>query len=484
MTGQDLTTTSIISLENFLADNTEFNDFDDIMTFTQETLSEEIDDSILRFIDEPKDATDLLMYFQDKTRNMSGIVETKLEDMIAKFDSETINRLFYKNKVLQFIFDSTYLTDRLNKLVQFTYGEKPEEAMVESLDVFRDIIINFTFSNVIFEDRYKRTMKDMRKSTILADTDSVFINLNNYIQDTTAKLNLDKENKVQQMTVMNVYVDVITQVLKKIFWKLTGNMGLLDEFKPLINMKSEYLYKRIMCTRNKKNYSGIITGELGKLLNHPVLDVKGLAIKKTTVPKRLRVKFTEILTEDILDAEHINIREILGKFDALGLEVERSLKAGELGYSLPKSIEQLDSYKNPSTLEQVRGALVWNALERDNQIMPPEKVNLLKLKTADKNHPALIELSIKYPKKYAVIMKTVFNEGLDKDPEIDISRFGMSVIAVPKGVEQIPEYLRPLIDYRTMVSKNMQNGYIMLESLGIYIEEIDSTQYKSNIIEL
>ena len=35
------------------------------------------------------------------------------------------------------------------------------------------------------------------------------------------------------------------------------------------------LYKRILLTRNKKNYAGLITGELGRLLDRPVLDIKG-----------------------------------------------------------------------------------------------------------------------------------------------------------------------------------------------------------------
>ena len=140
-------------------------------------------------------------------------------------------------------------------------------------------------------------------------------------------------------------------------------------------------------------------------------------------------------------------------------------------------------YKDPSSLEQVRGAIIWNALEPDNQIVPPEKINLLKLKTVEKDHPELLKLRETYPKKYATIMKVVYNVD-NEDQDVDISRFGMSVIAIPKGVERIPEYLRPLIDYRTMVSKNMQNGYILLESMGIYTEEVDSTKYKSNIIEL
>ena len=49
MTGQDLTTTAIISLENFLGDNAKFNDFDDIMHFVNETLSEVLSINLEKF---------------------------------------------------------------------------------------------------------------------------------------------------------------------------------------------------------------------------------------------------------------------------------------------------------------------------------------------------------------------------------------------------------------------------------------------------
>ena len=206
---------------------------------------------------------------------MSATAKEQLLKFTKSLGTEEINRLYYKNKVMEFIFGSTYLRKKFKDLSQYKYEESPEEAMKEGLEEFRNIIVEFCFSNVIFEDRYKRVMKDMRKTVVASDTDSVFINLNNYVIDTTAELGLDKENKTQQMTVMNIYVNVVTEVLKQIFWKMTGNMGLLDEYKPIIAMKSEFLYKRILATRNKKNYAGLITGELGRLLDRPVLDIKG-----------------------------------------------------------------------------------------------------------------------------------------------------------------------------------------------------------------
>ena len=48
------------------------------------------------------------------------------------------------------------------------------------------------------------------------------------------------------MTVMNIYIDIVTEALHRTFDRLTGNMGLLEDYKHIINMKSEFTYKRIM----------------------------------------------------------------------------------------------------------------------------------------------------------------------------------------------------------------------------------------------
>ena len=60
----------------------------------------------------------------------------------------------------------------------------------------------------------------------------------------------------------------------------------------------------------------------------------------------------------------------------------------------------------------------------------------------------------------------------------------MGCSAIPKGDEKSPEYILPFIDYTGMVNKSMTNGYILLESIGIYISDVSLTKYKSNIIQI
>ena len=102
-------------------------------------------------------------------------------------------------------------------------------------------------------------MKDKRKCIVTVDTDSNFINLDKYVREVSEMLNLDKKDETQQMTVMNIFINITTDVLKKTFWTLTTNMGLIDRCKPIINRKSEFIYKRLMLTRNKKSLKNCIT---------------------------------------------------------------------------------------------------------------------------------------------------------------------------------------------------------------------------------
>lgn len=502
MTGQDLITTSIIAMESFLSNNVLFEDTDDVLTFISNVRSEDHALDTAAYINIYVSNDMLLNYLISRTKE-DGEVDYNIVGNIVKglTENECI-RIYYKNNLIELL-KNRWFEEALREMTKYEYAEKPAEEIKGILAEFKNAILEFAFYDRLYEDRYKRATKDKRKSIIVVDTDSNFINLNNYIEFVTEMLQLNSSNEKQQLTIMNIFIDVVTETLKRTFWTITTNMGLIEKAKPIINMKNEFVYKKIMTTRNKKNYGGIITSELGNLLSKPVLDIKGLAIKKTSVPKKIRKEFTKILEEDILKADEIDLHGIIEKYDALGKDIGESLKDGKTDYVIPKNVEVLESYKNPSMIESVRAVLLWNVLEPENQIILPEKINIVKLKpglcealstvTSLEEVPNLVSSAnasdelknfiMKHPEKAKAMAKAVYNIG-NKSPKIDYSRFGVSVIAIPKGEDMIPEYIRPFIDTQLMINANMANGYILLESIGIYISDVSKTSYKSNIIQI
>lgn len=251
-TGQDLITTSIIGMEAFLSNNVPFADINDILEFIRNVKTETPELNILEYVDKKISVDELEEYLLSKCRNPGVIDREILRDSIKNLSDEILARLFYKNRVLT-LCKNKWFEEKLKNMVQYVYAEEPAEEQKDDLNAFRKAVIDFCHYNYLFEDRYKRAVQDKRHSIITIDTDSNFINLNKYIQEVTKKFNLDKENQDQQMTIFNIFMNVVTEILSRMFWKLTTNMGLIDSAKPIIAMKPEFVYKRIMLTRNKKS---------------------------------------------------------------------------------------------------------------------------------------------------------------------------------------------------------------------------------------
>lgn len=486
LTGQDLITTSIVSLESFLANNFKFRNFDDFVRFVNNILTERTENSILDYLETPKSTEEVSKYFLSKFE-VDDFEADDVINLISSLSTEEQNRIYWKNNFRE-ILNEKYFFDEMNEVLKFNYTDKPDPEISERFNSLKKKLLEFCFTDYLFEDRYRRAIKNTRDVICVIDTDSNFINIHHLVEDIKTRHCVDITQSDKKLTIMNVIIDIVTDTLSKTFWQLTTNYGIPENKKSIINMKNEFIYSRLLLTENKKAYAGLIISELGKLIKNkkgeitPTLDIKGLSIKKTNIPKKLRNKFTDILKNDILAPEKIDLRHILKEFDIIENDVETSLKTGSPEYSLPKNLEMIASYKEPSSQEQVRAAIIWNALEPNNQIVPPEKINMLKLTATTPDHPGLLAMKEKYPSQYETIMKVCFNVNNPK-PAVDISRFGFSVIALPKSVEKIPEYLRGVIDYDLLVNNNISNGFILLSSLGIYVTDGDY-KYKSNLIEL
>ena len=62
--------------------------------------------------------------------------------------------------------------------------------------------------------------------------------LDNQIQATIKELGLTPGEETE-LEVMNLFIDLSTEALRRIFWVFTTNLGIEDDYKPIINMKNE-----------------------------------------------------------------------------------------------------------------------------------------------------------------------------------------------------------------------------------------------------
>ena len=99
------------------------------------------------------------------------------------------------------------------------------------------------------------------------------------------------------------------------------------------------------------------------------MDIKGLPIRKSSVPKNLREEFTNYLLNDILVPEILSMRNVVQKYNQIVNLVRQSLSNRETTYLIPGKVEIVENYKFPERIQQVRGMIAWNALEPDSEFV-------------------------------------------------------------------------------------------------------------------
>ena len=476
-TGVQIITTSVMAFEAFLANNIEFNNVDDALIFIDRVLSQEYEYEFLIDDDKTVDNEQLANYLYSRI-NKNGITDkdyTLIYNTVKNLSVEECSYIYYKNNLLKF-FENSAVLDLLKDILTGEHGVVTNNGKIvdenkESLDLLWDICKEYVMYDYIPYDRYERALNNTRKAVLLVDTDSNFINLDPFYRFMKNNFEIPDTNDGTN-AVINVMIYVLSKFIQKSLDRLTENLNVPEDKRSIINMKSEFLYSRLLLTTNKKQYAGNLIGQEGNILEKPKLDMKGMAIRKVTVNQTVREYFTDILENDVLRASKIDIPKILAKFRQLEKIIADDLRAGNINFSIPNNLNEVGSYKYPFRMQQVRGMLIWNQLFPENLINPPDKINILKLKAE-----TLQDLEPIYgTKEFDIIRETIFENE-------DLQKYGFTVIAMPKDVDKIPEWLIQFIDIDSIVSDNVRNGIIILESLGVKALNILNSTYYSNIID-
>lgn len=482
--GQSIATTSLTSFEGFLANNILFNSLDDCLIFMQNIILEKPD---RRYKD--KEVLDgnisketlvdyLLNQFFDKknAKNYRWVIEKFVE----KLNKTNINRIYYKNNLLEFCKNET-IVDLINRILsiesEFRDPNNIPEEMKEDIEEFWAYIDEYVFYNYPIFDRMTIAKEMRRKRVIGCDTDSNFINLEPWYEFILSLEGIDDENKKDVFKIINLITVVLNNVISNVFLKITELSNVPEGRRKQISMKNEFLLKRILLTENKKNYASVIVLQEGIEKDPPKLDIKGLTIRKSNVNKNTRDILKDILEEDVLKSENINLKEVLRKLEGFEDRIRESFEAGETTFMKPDKVNEISSYKMPYSIPALRGILVWNLLYPDVPIPFPAQVNTVKLTSASIDRLAYLYENKKTKKFYKILKENVFEDE-------NLKNYGFSIIAIPKEVDKIPDWIIPVIDIDTVVRDNLSNFIIILNSIGVKTISLKADElFFSNIID-
>jgi hypothetical protein len=483
-TGYALITTSIMNFEQFMANNIKITSFSNLINYINNIINyKKYNLKITKYIDKNKlkSKNDLLKFIVNKLINFDfNIYANELLNLVNGLSIEDINKIYYVNNIYNFIDDSTITLDIIKDILENNKTDRYEELW--------NILNNFITYPFQVENRYNRIHKLERRFILGCDTDSNFCGLNEWY-----KYIESKNIKSDEFNISDVAIYFLSKFINsEILTKYTDDCGIPDDKKDLINMKSEFLFSRMMFTRNKKQYAGLLIEQEGNILKEPKIDMKGLSIKKSNVCVSTKKFFTNLINEEILSNDNINLSFVLKKFNDFENIIRDSLSKGETLYLTPGKSNEIESYKLPYQMQSVRGTIIWNELYQDNIIRTPTKVNLLKLKVSTLDDlEELMDIET-YSREYNIIKEIIFTSRLkkvtNKDNQTELQetnnllKYGFEIIALPKSISEIPKWLLPLIDVDAIVKDNVSVGNLLLESLGFKLMNFNNQQYYSNFI--
>jgi hypothetical protein len=162
-TGQDIITTSIVALENFMENNVPFNDADEILTFINNVISEDYSNNILDWC-ESKTEDEVYDYLIGHMKDPKESRVVKLT--LSNLSEEDLNKIYYKNQFYEVI-EQNKIKYLFEKMAGLEYGEHPSDELKPHLNKAKELLMEFVYYDYPIEDRWVRINKDQRDSVIV-----------------------------------------------------------------------------------------------------------------------------------------------------------------------------------------------------------------------------------------------------------------------------------------------------------------------------
>ena len=481
-TGQSLISTAMCAFEDFFSDNVRFIDFDDCSKYITNIINEPFNGDMS--LVEDKKAHEVFERLKSKFLDYKESYSYLLFNMLLNIDQDNLNRIYYKNNLYEFA-RLPKVKKLLFKIIDetdlFLDPNKPPKENKEDLELLWSWMKEFVDYNYFSFNRIGRLTCDYRDSVITIDTDSNMICLSpwyNFVIDEVINGDekiLNCDNKKLVYKICNSVTYIASQVIAVHLKKFAINSGIPEEFHSRLHMKSEFLFRRMLLTNTKKRYMSKVMLREGTVYEKN--DVKGLDHLKSECNDFTRDFINKLCDEEILRSDDISVKNMINGTRELANEVRSSLERGEKTFLTPKKCKEAGAYKMPFSEQSFRAAYAWNVIFPDQQIEFPDTVDLIHLNIF--RIEDIKELEEKEPQIYNNIKRYIFESKIE-----DVKKKALTVLALPKNIDRIPEWCIPYINYDKIITDNTGKLKSILESLGVQIIQTDSTTDRySNIIK-
>ena len=442
---------------------------------------------------------------------MTDKMKANLLDMLTGKPQGELALLYYKNNLLEFSkldfvkAKFKYIIEN-NGLLSFCEMDllKNDEMRQVTKSIW-DLYEVFVLYNYPINDKIRKAMYLPKTRALYTDTDSVFVSvchLVDYIKNDVLHGNnpMASDNDLT-FTSVNLMLIFINIAVDRYLKTLCYSTNIEPEYAEKLGMKNEFYLKRILFVEKKKRYISLSILQEGQLLGkgRGKPEIKGFEFVKSNTKPYLRDFYTQLATDEILEADEISPSRIFKKMAQLKSDIEYGMSHGDSKFYKQAKVKTPDNYKNPFSTQGITAVMLWNAICPTMAIELPADVNIVPIKSLrlpkppERTKPTEVvqldpfknknieELADKYPDVYQRLYNEIYT---NENPQIRY--MNLSSIALPKNSNiTIPQYVFDLINYDDIVTNSIQLFLPVMESLGIRsVPTTSNTNHMTNIIQL
>lgn len=342
------------------------------------------------------------------------------------------------------------------------------------LNEYKEMIQHVWLANVVpssihaFPSAYRRV-------AVVSDTDSTMFNMQYWVEQMFGYVSFSV--KAKQLVFAIVFL--VSEMMMHILAIQSANMGVSLSKLRLLAMKNEYYFSVLSMTMRSKHYYASRDAQEGVMFEEAQLEVKGVGLRDSKVPKKINDRAKEMMKEimETIKAEKlVDMKKILTEIGDIEREIINSIRAGDYDYLTTGQIKSASAYKQEEEAPAYKQYLLWKEVFADafgNVAEPPYSVVKCSLRASNRTELEEWCASMK-DQKTADKLRAYLKRNNKSD---------MSTLQIPAVVVEssgIPDDIVAGIDTRKMVFNTMGVFYLILEALGVFLQDKRITRLVSD----
>lgn len=314
-----------------------------------------------------------------------------------------------------------------------------------------------------------------RKVAVVSDTDSTMFTSQYWVEKAFGMVSFKPDAK--RLVFGVVYI--VSEIVQHILAIQSANMGVEEEHMRLLAMKNEYYFAVLSLTSRSKHYYASRDAQEGLMLKEPELEVKGVGLRDSKVPPEINEDAKQLMLsiiQSIKNEEEISVIDILTHVADMERKILATIDSGSPRYMSSGQVKSMESYKTPEKANYIHYGL-WNDVFGPTYgMIKPPPYTVVKVSLAASNRTEIDAWCERMNNpEIAARLKKWLLEKRRKD---------LKTILVPAEMVEssgIPKEIVAGIDKRKIVANIAGVYYLMLEPLGIFMQDKRITRLVSDM---